>query len=151
MENANGENKEKLSRIIEQVCVVIGAVVCLAVGSVFSGYQAGELWPLPGAYFLELSLLAIMSAASRLVKATEGKDLWIALPWIAAGVLLPFVILGGFSIGPFLSPALLAFLLAGTLTDRRLGKDMSGHISLAVMAALVQAAVIIAMSYTCNV
>ena len=58
-----------------------------------------------------------------------GLGLWGALRrrrtllWIFAGVLLAFVVLGGFSIGLFFFPAALALLLAAGLTEGRGGRE----------------------------
>jgi hypothetical protein len=68
---------------------------------------------------------------------------WQALPWIAAGIILPFVILGGFSIGFFLIPALIAFCATGLLVDWQAGGLEARHLGYLLLVAVIQAAVMI--------
>jgi hypothetical protein len=100
----------------------IAALDCLAVALLFSLNQPRmpsdnsiNLWPTPGYYFIELAILAVLvlSAVPNLISSTTG--LWHPVPWIAAGIMLTFVILGALSIGIFLFPALLAFMLIAVL------------------------------------
>jgi hypothetical protein len=62
------------------------------------------------------------------------------------GVLLAFVILGGFSIGFFLIPATAAFLLAGFLLNRIEGGPLSKYIGLFLIAVILQATLIIVLA-----
>ena len=49
-------------------------------------------------------------------------------PWLAAGVTLAFVILGGFSIGLFLIPAFIGFVITGVFGDLQAGGAMGRHV-----------------------
>lgn len=102
----------------------IAALDCLAVAILFSMSQStipgstfSNLWPTPGLYFIELAILAvlILSAVPNLISPTTG--LWRPVPWIASGIMLAFVVLGAWSIGPFLVPALLTFMLIAVLAE----------------------------------
>jgi hypothetical protein len=66
---------------------------------------------------------------------------WNALPWVAAGILLAFVILGGFSIGFYLIPALIAFTVTGMMIDLQTGGSMGQHLGLLLVAAVAQGAI----------
>jgi hypothetical protein len=138
--------KNSLLRGVEWTSAVIGAAVCLIVVLVFSSQQASDLWPLPGLYFIEITLLAIFGAASRILAANQTNPILRAAPWITAGVLFPFVILGIFSIGLFILPAMLAFFLSGLTADMQRKKGFAGHFSLAVMSALLQGVLMIAVN-----
>jgi hypothetical protein len=68
---------------------------------------------------------------------------WRAVPWIAAGALLAFVILGGFSIGFFLIPATVSFLLAGFLLNWLQSGRISKYIGLFLITAILQATLMV--------
>jgi hypothetical protein len=115
-----------LRRSLELVAAFIAAVDCLAVAILFSLSQASgpsnrfaDLWPTPGLYFLEISALAILMLIAVSSQRFPASPFWQNFPWISAGIILAFVILGAWTIGPFLLPALLAFLVLGLLVDSR--------------------------------
>ncbi len=120
------DSKSNYQRSLELVAAFIGAVDCLAVVILFSVSQASfpgsrfsDLWPIPGFYFLEISALAILMLVAVSGQRFPASSFWQNSPWIAAGILLAFVVLGAWTIGFFLLPALLAFLALGLLVDSR--------------------------------
>ena len=130
--------RERVFRILEGGFAVIGAVICLVVVASFTGQPQSPMWLLPGLYFIEIVVLAILGAASRIVIPLRNMAAWRVIPWIVTGVLFAFVILGALTIGIFLFPAMLAFLLSGIFADSpQIGKA-SGHFVLAVLFALIQ-------------
>lgn len=126
------------SRIAEMFLGAVAAAICLATAVAFSG-QA-NLFPLPGLYLIEISLAGVMSLLA-IARADGPKTLWGAVPWLAAGVLAAFVVLGMFSVGPFLVPATLALVLAGVASDRRRGAAGVGHGIAFLIAAGTQATI----------
>ena len=135
--------RQKVLRLFEWVCTVFGAAVCLVVVISFASQQPDNLWLLPGLYFIEIALLGLLGVASRAMDTNPASAVWGAIPWGVGGALLSFVILGGFSIGPFLFPAMLTFWLAGTAADLRQKRGFAGHFGLALIAALLQGALIL--------
>ena len=130
--------RERVFRILEGGFAVVGAVICLVVVASFNGQPQSPMWLLPGIYFIEIILLAILGAASRIVIPFRNMATWKVIPWIVTGVLFAFVILGALTIGIPLFPAMLAFLLSGIFADTpQIGKA-SGHFGLAVLSALIQ-------------
>jgi hypothetical protein len=122
----------------EWLAALVGAVNCIFVPLAFAQNQ-GRLFPLPGLYFVEIALLGVLVLV--FVAARTGLEArWLALPWIAAGIVLAFVILGGFSIGPYLIPAFLAFVVTGVLVDIQTGRAMAKHLGILVVAAVAQGA-----------
>jgi len=129
----------------------IAALDCLAVALLFSMSQStipgdtfSNLWPTPGLYFIELAILAVLvlSAVPNLISSTTV--FWLPLPWIAAGIMLAFVILGALSIGPFLVPALLAFMLIAILTETgRARFEPLNHFAYLLLSLFVLALLII--------
>ncbi len=122
----------------EWVAALIGAVNCVLVPAIFAQSQ-GDLFPFPGLYFVQLALVGVLVLAF-VVARSRPKTRWPALPWVAAGIMLAFVVLGGFSIGPFLIPAFLAFLVTGVLVDVQTGAALARHIGLLIVAVVIQGA-----------
>lgn len=117
---------------LEWSVALIAAIDCLAVAFLFSlnqstlpGNSFSNLWPIPGLYFLELVALAVLALVSVSIHNTSQSLFWHSFPWFAAGIMLAFVVLGAWSIGSFLIPALLAFLLKGLLVDLRVFQNGS--------------------------
>ena len=130
-----------IARVLEWILGVIGAMNCVAVPILVVPDQR-ELFPLPDLYFIEIASLGMLSIAAVVIQ-TDDYTRWTVAPWISAGVLATFVILGGFSIGFFLIPAAIAFLLTGILMDWRFGGDIGRHAGLAAVSAVVQAALML--------
>ena len=132
-----------IMRGLEWGLVVLGAVDCIGMSILFSasissGPIGQQLWPLPGFYFLEISLLGLAGFLAVATNRALHPSRWSALPWIAGGVLATFVVLGGFSIGPALIPGMLAFLIAGIFQDIRQRGDWPRHFMLLMLAAILQ-------------
>ena len=127
-------------RLAVWLAALVGAATCVLVPLLFA--QQDSLWPLPGLYFVQIALVGVLVllfvAAGWGLKARRR---W--LPWAAGGILLAFVILGGFSIGPFLMPAFLAFALVGFLVDWPDDGAMARHAGVLLVAAVAQAALML--------
>ncbi len=119
---------------------VAGAANCVIVPLFFASMQQ-PLFPLPGLYLLEIALVGLAGLAS-LLPAASPENRWGWVPWAAAGVLLAFVILGAWTIGFFLIPAALAFLVAGVLTRSH---SPWPPVAVLLAAALGQAALVLAL------
>lgn len=100
--------------------------------------SGGADFPFPALYFIQIALLGVLVLATVAFRPRPAGR-WGAIPWVAAGILLAFVVLGGFSIGFYLIPALIAFVLVGLLIDLQSGGGVGRHIGLFVVAAVVQA------------
>ena len=66
-----------------------------------------------------------------------------AIAWLAAGALSALVLLGAFSYGPYLLPAVLALAGAALLADRRRARSALHHLGLFVTGALGCALVVV--------
>ena len=115
---------------------VVAAINCVVVPMLFA--QQRPLFPLPGLYLIEIAVLGILGLTGLLLVESHS-PFWRGVPWAAAGVLLAFVILGGFSIGFFLIPATAAFLLAGFLMNWLERGPVVQYIGLFLVAAVLQA------------
>jgi hypothetical protein len=124
-----------VKRLLEWIAAAIGAITCAVVPFLFVTNQQ-PLFPLPGLYFIEIMLLGLLVLVATAARPTRWGNL---MPWVAAGVLLAFVILGGFSIGPPLIPALVTFVIVGVLADWQTGGNMALHLALFLSVAVIQA------------
>lgn len=139
-------------RKLEIGLVLTGGFLNAVVVVIFGAQQAASpgtpwqnLFPFPLLYLIEIIALSYL-AILPLFREEPGGDRpsWIpALTWMAAGGLLAFVVLGGFSIGFYLIPSMLAFIVAGILADRRQNLSLTGHIGLMFLAASIQAAIML--------
>lgn len=133
--------KSSTIRPLEWIAALVGAVNCILVPALFAQSGGGD-FPLPGLYFVEITLLGVLVLV--FVATRPRLDLrWNAFPWAAAGIILTFVILAGFSIGFFLIPALVAFVVVGVLADQQSGGAASRHVGLMLVAAVIQGAVML--------
>jgi hypothetical protein len=134
---------------LEMGLVLTGGFLNAVVVVIFGALQAASpgtpwqnLFPFPLLYLIEIIALSYL-ALLPLLREEPGGDRpgrTPALIWISAGGLLAFVILGGFSIGFYLIPGFLAFVIAGVLADRRQNLSFAGHVGAMFLMASLQAA-----------
>ena len=118
----------------------IGALNAIGIPLLFSiDPNQQPLFPLPGLYFIEIALVGVIGAFSLFL----GR--WSIAPWLASGILLAFVVLGGFSIGFFLIPAFLAFAVGGALQAGPSAPGLIRGSGLLLVGALGQTALILAL------
>jgi hypothetical protein len=130
-------------RIIQWVLAAVGAGICIGVAAVFWRSQSDHLWPIPGLYLIEVAALGVAGFVSLTARAKPGSG-WRIVPWIVAGMLLAFVILGAWTIGQPLFPAMLAFLIAAILAGLQ-SKSLIRYLSVFLMAGIIQAGVMLAV------
>lgn len=139
MDDSYGERGAK--RIGEWVTAVIGAATCLIVPAMF--LQAGGEFPLPALYLLEIAVVGLLVVYFVFIRH-QVSERWGIVPWIAAGIMLAFVILGGFTIGLYLIPALIAFAALGVLIDWEAGGlSIARNLGLLIVAGVAQGVVMI--------
>lgn len=139
MTSLSGVNR--LMRAGEWLAAVIGAVNCILVPALFAQW-GGMDFPFPALYFIEIVLLGVLVLGYVALRPRlDGR--WQALPWVAAGILLAFVILGGFTIGPFLIPACVAFAAVGVLGDLQTGGLKAQFVGVFLLAAVLQGAAMV--------
>lgn len=129
-------------RSCEWFFALFGAAGCVVVVIAFASQQFYDLWPTPGLYFMEIIFLALLALISKVVEIKPVKMDDSVISWVTGGALLAFVILAGFSMGPFLFPPMLSFWLAAAAGDMRQKRPILTHLALALVAAVFQAALI---------
>jgi hypothetical protein len=136
--------QERLAR--SWVLAMITALYCLIVVILFAASQlslpGSSIWPFPGLYFIEIFLLGCLGLTSLIKNAAPGRHGWTSLPWVGAGGLFAFVILGAWTIGFFLIPAMILSIAVGIFEDRRKKDNLPLHVILFLAAAIAQAAIV---------
>lgn len=135
--------KTDFRRVLEWLAALIAAINCIAVPLLFAQPQ-GQNFPFPGLYFIEIAVLGLIILVFVTLRPRLGSH-WNALPWVAAGIILAFVVLGGFSIGPYLIPALIAFVATGVFVDLQTGGFAARRLGYLLVAAVMQGAVMVWM------
>jgi hypothetical protein len=112
-------------RAVEWVAAVLGAAICLlgAIGTANSQVQMsgpGEsvyraLWPMPGLVLIEWGLLGLLGLVSVALSNLLRDAAWSLGTWAVTGALFVLMLVGAFSIGPFVMVAVLCFGLSAAL------------------------------------
>lgn len=136
------------TRYLEWVFSILGALNCIGVSLLFlsSELQHSEfasIWPLPALYLFEIIIIGILCVISVAMVQNWQNPIWAGIPWISSGILLAFVILGAWTIGFFLIPAMILFLVAGIMADRRLKGDFPLHLIFFVAAGIGQSVLVL--------
>lgn len=136
----------KNRRKLEWVFSILGALNCTIVAVVFTiaqlpqpGGMLIEIWPFPLFYLIEIILLGILCIIAVGMLSRDTKSSWSGIPWICSGILVALVVLGAWTIGFYLIPAMLLFLFVGIFADRRTQGDIPLHIIFYVAGAIAQA------------
>ena len=115
------------------VCVILTATIWQLTS------QQQPMWPLPALYLLEMvsaSLVGLWGIA-------RGDTARSAVAWAAAGAVLGFAIIGGFSVGFFYLPMTALLALAALWRARLAWRSLPLHLGLALLAAVAQAALML--------
>ena len=109
-----------------------GVLVALA-GSVWYNEAAsgGIEWPLPALVLLAVGGFGVVGLAAVSLDTGPWAYCWGALMWVVMGALVAVMVVGFFSIGPLMFPAVVAFGVAGVLADWRHGRKGRVHLALA--------------------
>ena len=117
------------------ICLILTAVIWVLVS------QQQEMWPMPALYLLEVAAASLVGAWA-IVRADAPGSL---LAWAVAGALVGFCIMGALSVGFFYLPVAGLFGLAALWQDRHAWRRLPLHVGLALLAAVAQAALMLAL------
>lgn len=130
---------------LEWVFSVLGALNCVLVSILFSFSQIqlpdgdlSNIWPFPAIYLIEITTLGFICVIAVAKNQNQPKSIWPGIPWICSGILLAFVILGAWTIGFYLIPAMVLFLIVGILGDRRIKGDIALHLIYFISGGIAQ-------------
>jgi len=145
---ADSKNENRYRRL-EWLFSSLAAITCIAAVIAFSFSNNSitiegiiSQWPFPVIYFLEIASLGIIGLVAVAKLQSNLKSNWSGVPWICSGVLFAFVILGAWTIGFFLLPAMILFLVTGILVDKRTQGEIPLHLVYFVSAGIAQAALV---------
>ena len=125
-------------RVVEWVLAAVGASICVGAALVVWRSQSYNVRPFPAVYFIEIIALGTVGFVGLIMRA-EGAIRVDSVPWGVAGALLAFVILGAWTIGPLLLPAMLTFLIAATVADMGPNPRWIRHLGIFMIAGVSQA------------
>jgi hypothetical protein len=144
--NIPGENK---SFRVEWSLSSFAALNCFLVVVIFAFINNPDQisdfssqWPFPILYFIEIIAIGIVGFIAVGFLQRQEKSNWSAIFWICSGILLSFVILGAWTIGFFLLPAMVVYLVLGILSDKRTGNDIPRHLIFLVGAGIAQSLIV---------
>ena len=147
--NPSSQEKNTKSFLLEWLLSLIAFINCFVVVIVFAILNSPDfiidfpnLWPFPMIYFFEIITIAVFCTIALWVIQKTDKSNWSIIFWISSGILLSFVILGAWTIGFFLIPAMLIFLILGIRSDRRLNNDIPRQIIFFVSAGIGQSIIV---------
>ena len=143
---SESQPQQKNRRSLEWIFSILGALNCISVVVLFAVSQLSQpggvlldIWPFPLIYFVEITVIGLLPVIAVSMLRTNSKSPWSAIPWICSGILVAFVILGAWTIGFFLIPAMLLLLFVGIFADRRTQGDIPLHIISYVAGGISQA------------
>ena len=111
------------------VCVILTATIWQLTS------QQQPMWPLPALYLLEMVTASLVGLWGIIRTDTASS----AVAWAAAGAVLGFAIIGGFSVGFFYLPVAALLALAALWQARLAWRILPLHLGLALLAAVAQA------------
>ena len=146
IEPGNISTSKKNSLRVEWILSIIAVLNCVIAVIYFAFINSpnfietfSSLWPFPMIYFIEIIAIGVVGLVAMAKLQGQDKSNWSAVFLVCSGILLSFVILGAWTIGFFLLPAMAFYLVLGILSDKRTGNDIPLHLILFVAAGIAQA------------
>jgi hypothetical protein len=136
--------RQPLDHFLAALAGAVALLTCLYLWwlLLFGGVRADAIADL---YVLEMLLLSLSGAAAVWLPDLVASWAWVRWPWMAAGALAGFAVMGLWSIGPTFAPISLLLFAAAPLADRRLGRSTAAGLGLFLAAAVAQAAGMLAL------
>jgi hypothetical protein len=147
-------NTGRRSLSLAWVFTAVGALNCALVPIMFAisevALQDGRvlaIWPLPLIYFIEIFFIGILGVIAMANIQKQPNPFWLGILWICSGILLAFVILGAWTIGFFLIPAMILFLLVGVTLNNRSQGNIPLHLIYFVAVGIAQSTLVFLFLY----
>ena len=135
-----------MKRLLLWLIAFVGAADCVFVPILFAASVQQPFFPLPGFYLLEIALLGLLGLMRAVQEPSNFPNWLMNVPWVTAGVLLTFNLLGGFTIGFYLIPGTLAFLVVGFVLAEQQSQKIWQGLGLFLVAAIAQAGLMLALT-----
>lgn len=94
------------------------------------------VWPLPGLVLMDWAMLGVLGFLGAYFGRIPSSAHWRKVSWLSAGALIPLVILGAFSIGPFVLVSLIFFLASTLLIAIHKERKWPEHLGLLMVGAV---------------
>lgn len=139
-----------MNRITAWSLAVLVVADCLWVSIIFGATQLSPgqavwtLFPLPGLYLLEIAIIGILVPAA----VWKASSKWFLALLAAAGILLAFFVLGGFSLGPYLLPVLVGLAALVILSAKGYEIGLATATAIFFGAAIGQAGIMLLLNVT---
>jgi hypothetical protein len=112
---------KSLSRLIQWTLGALGAGIALAgalgIGASQLDSPAASIWPMPGLVLLEWAVLGLLGFIGLIAEGSWKRTFNLVNTWFVMGALIPLMVIGAFSIGPFVLLSLLAFFVSALLAS----------------------------------
>ncbi len=113
------ESKRTRSSFLTLILGFAGMLFAVGGAALFFANQvqmdSTSIWPLPALALIDWALIGFLGFFSAFFAARTSLDYWPKAAWVAAGALLPLIILGAFSIGFSVLLSLPFFLVSAIL------------------------------------
>jgi hypothetical protein len=125
------------SKVIHKRLIEFGLAAVTVASSLFCWFVGSQHMgsPVTSIYLAEIVLLGLLGFLSIAINSPPSSGL---IPWGISGIFAVFVVLGGFSIGPLLIPAVISMTVASILADRRTNRSSAFGILIFIFAGLIQ-------------
>jgi hypothetical protein len=118
---------------------VIGALSILAYQAQIS---STPVWPLPGYVLLDWAIVGLIGFLAAFVSFIQYAGKWLSLAWLITGTLIPLIVLGLISIGPFVLIAFIFFVTATINITIRKREKWLLNMGLLLLGAAVNAGIL---------
>ena len=137
------EKKPGTSHSFEKFLSIANAVLCTFICLRVAQTVGTGLFPLPALYLLELVALSGLVVLGVFRGRSDTSSDWGLITWIAAGVFLAFSLLGAWTIGFFFLPSTVLLVVLAVFSDVRQGRNIPVHLGVGLLAAILQAAIML--------
>jgi hypothetical protein len=98
--------------------------------------QGERIWPLPGLILMDWAILGILGFIAVLLINRPHGSTWLKAIWFVIGALIPLVILGAFSIGPYVLITFLFFLATSVIIATQIKNKWLEYLGLVLLGII---------------
>lgn len=139
----DNDNKGRISKadFIGLVAAFIGAIISI-IGAIWiysSMVQFGvsPLWPLPGLALADWALMGLLGFVAAYFVFRNVSVRWQQATWFISGAFIPLVILGAFSIGPFVLISFVLFMVSSLVLAVQRNPKWLENFGLLMLGAII--------------
>ncbi len=137
---------KSLSRIIQWALGALGAGIALAgalgIGASQLNTPVASIWPMPGLVLLEWAVLGLLGFIGLIAEGSWKHTFNLVDTWFVVGALIPLMVIGAFTIGPFVMMTLFTFLVAVLLASVQTKGNWFRYIKALLIGAIANLAML---------